>query len=91
MNEVKNATGRTIFVLQRGWVVVGIPSRDGDQITLGNASVVRRWGTSAGLGELAQRGPMANTVLDPAPAGITFHGLGVVCEFPCDDDSWMKN
>ena len=58
---------KKIVILHRGWVVVGDVSQEGDQVVVDNASVVRRWGTSKGLGELATNGPLKNTVLDPCP------------------------
>lgn len=39
-----------IVIAQRGWVFVGRYSTDGDQVYLDNARVIRRWGTTAGLG-----------------------------------------
>lgn len=65
-----------IVILQRGWVVVGRWHRDGDDVTLTSASVIRRWGTSKGLGELVN-GPLSGTTLDPAGT-VRFHILGVV-------------
>jgi len=65
-----------IVILQRGWVVVGRWHRDGDDVTLTSASVIRRWGTSKGLGELAN-GPLSETKLDPAGT-IRCHILAVV-------------
>ena len=58
-----------IVILQRGWVMVGRWHRDGDDITLTDASVIRRWGTSKGLGELVN-GPLSGTTLDQAGAGM---------------------
>lgn len=55
---------KKIVVLQRGWVLVGDYSRDGDQCRLDNASVIRVWGTTKGLGEIALNGPTNATVLD---------------------------
>ena len=49
-----------IVVLTNGWVLVG--KLDGDMLT--DASVIRRWGTSKGLGELANYGPLKETILD---------------------------
>ncbi len=56
-----------IVVLQRGWVVVGDygVDPDNDEVVISDASVIRRWGTSKGLGELRD-GPLPETVLDPA-------------------------
>ena len=65
-----------IVVLQRGWVVVGRWHRDGDDVTITDAQVIRRWGTSTGLGELVN-GPTSSTTLDPGGT-IRTHVLGVV-------------
>ena len=55
-----------IYVLQSRWVLIGevIPC-EGDLVQLSDASVIRRWGTTKGLGEIALKGPTKNTVLDP--------------------------
>jgi hypothetical protein len=52
-----------IAVLDRGFVYVGKVSIKNDIVTITNARNIRRWGTTKGLGELAD-GPTANTVLD---------------------------
>ena len=54
-----------IVFLQRGNVLVGRLSREGDMCTLSDASVIRRWGTTMGFGEIARGGPTESTVLDP--------------------------
>lgn len=80
-----------IVVLQRGWVYVGIfskPSKDGECI-LKNASCIRRWGTSKGLGELV-KGPLPNTVLDAAGT-VRFHELAVVNMIDVDGEAWSKH
>lgn len=79
-----------IVVLQRGWVAVGRYTRDGDHAKLDKASIVRRWGTSKGLGELASSGPLANTVLDPAPT-VEFHALTEVLNIRCNPETWAKH
>ncbi|MCA3269205.1 MAG: hypothetical protein INF44_02525 [Thalassospira sp.] len=53
-----------IVVLQRGWIVVGEYAEDEKTITVKNGSVIRRWGTTKGLGELAIKGALPNTILD---------------------------
>ena len=66
--EVKQVTinkGRYIVIGNRGNIVVGDLSITGSTGTLKNASVIRRWGTSNGLGELALYGKQENTKLDP--------------------------
>lgn len=65
-----------IVILQRGWVMVGRWHQGGDNVTLTDASVIRRWGTSKGLGELVN-GPLSGTTLDPAGT-VRFHVLTVV-------------
>ncbi len=39
-----------IVVLQRGWVMIGKFERNGSECKLHNASVIRCWGTTKGLG-----------------------------------------
>ncbi len=81
-----SASKKQIVVLQRGWVVVGDVSRDGDQVTVENAQVIRRWGTTKGLGELIS-GPTSSTVLDPAGT-VTAHELAVVLTIDVDAEKW---
>lgn len=78
---------KRIVVLQRGWVVIGDQSlaENGDYI-LTNASVIRGWGTTKGLGELAS-GPTSKTVLDPAGT-ITYHPLTAVLTLIVDGSKW---
>lgn len=53
-----------IIVADRGWVFVGdcVDNEDGS-VTIVNANNIRRWGTTAGLGELAN-GPLSETQYD---------------------------
>jgi hypothetical protein len=51
-----------IIVLPQGWVVVG--EYDKVENSLKNASVIRNWGTTKGLGEIAISGPTTKTILD---------------------------
>ena len=54
-----------IVILDRGHVLVGNVTVDGDWIETTKASVIRRWGTTRGLGEIAMNGPTSETILDP--------------------------
>lgn len=54
-----------IVILDRGFVLVGETEIAGDWVVTRNASVIRRWGTTKGLGEIAKGGPIADTLLDP--------------------------
>ena len=55
-----------IAVLDRGFVYVGLCAVSDGILTITKAQNVRRWGTSSGLGELAQSGPTSSTKLDAA-------------------------
>ena len=86
--EPKNSDIK-IVILQRGWVMIGRYSIDGDIITLENAHVIRTWGTTKGLGELALDGKQSGTKLDKA-GHVEFHILTVVATINCDDKLWDK-
>lgn len=75
-----------IVIAQRGWVFVGRYTQDGESVTLGNARVIRKWGTAKGLGELCA-GPTSTTVLDPAGT-VRLHALGIVATLDADPDGW---
>ena len=66
-----------IVVLHRGWVVIGHYSLSGEEVTVSNASVIRRWGTSRGLGQIAREGFTSETILDPCGT-VRAHQLAVV-------------
>jgi len=77
-----------IMVLQRGWVIVGrLASTSDTTVVITGASVIRYWGTTRGLGELAANGPTATTKLDPAGT-VRVHPLGVVLRIDCNQDKW---
>jgi hypothetical protein len=70
-------TTKRIVIAQRGWVFVGDYAIDGDDVTLSNAQVIRVWGTTKGLGELALNGPTSTTKLDDAGT-VRLHRLAIV-------------
>lgn len=76
-----------IVVLQRGWVVIGQYSEDGEYSVLENAAVIRRWGTTKGLGELALEGKQAETKLDKCGT-VRFHKLTSVMLIDCVSEKW---
>lgn len=76
-----------IVIAQRGWVFVGRWSQDGEMVTLTDAKNIRTWGTTKGLGELAQSGPTSSTVLDPAGT-VRMHILGVVATLDTQVTAW---
>ena len=76
-----------IVVLQRGWVAVGRYFRHGTECRLEDASTIRRWGTTKGLGELALNGPLKDTKLDKSGT-IRFHLGAEVCRMDCKTTNW---
>lgn len=78
-----------IVILQRGWVVVGNTSISGDDVTVSDASVIRNWGTTKGIGQLATGGPTEKTVLDPCGT-VRAHRASVVCYVDCLESAWRK-
>jgi len=77
-----------IVIAPRGWVFVGLFSRRGAHCTVDGGFVVRTWGTSKGLGELALLGPLERTVLDPAPC-IELPSAGIIATLRCDAAKWQ--
>ena len=77
-----------IVVLHRGHVIVGRYERSGDDVVVSNASVIRVWGTTRGLGEIATGGPTAKTVLDPCGT-VRVHSLAVILTIDCEGKKWM--
>ena len=80
-------TKKQIVVLQRGWIVVGDVSKDGQEVTISNCSVIRVWGTKNGLGELAEYGPLEDTKLDKCP-DVSVHELSIVLQMNVNEDRW---
>lgn len=78
-----------IVVLQRGWVAVGRYYEQGSDVVLKNAKIIRRWGTSKGLGQLVA-GPLDETTLDPAGT-LRQHRLAVVTTFDCKEEAWSQH
>ena len=78
-----------IVILHRGFVYAGQFEQDGPNCVLRNAYNVRRWGTSKGLGELAEKGPLPNTALDKAGV-VRFHELGIINQLDCNQEKWAN-
>lgn len=62
--ENKQSTDIKIVILQRGWCAIGRFERNGSDCTLKKSHIIRRWGTTKGLGQLATEGKTDDTVLD---------------------------
>jgi hypothetical protein len=78
-----------IVILQRGWVMIGRFKRDGQDCTLTNAHVIRKWGTTSGLGQLAEEGIQSETILDKAGM-VQFDYLTVVATIDCNESKWKS-
>lgn len=89
--DVKEPSGTLkIVILQRGWVMVGRLERDGSECKLHQASVIRSWGTTKGLGEIALNGPTGKTILDKCFGLVEFDYLTVVASISCKEDKWLE-
>lgn len=87
-DAVLKTTGEIrIVVLQRGWIVVGHFNKNGSDCSLEKASVIRSWGTTKGLGEIAKNGPTSKTVLDPCPV-VRFNELTSILMIDCAEEKW---
>jgi hypothetical protein len=78
-----------IVILQRGFVMVGEFSKEGSDCKLEKAAMIRRWGTTKGLGEIAESGPTPKTVLDPCGV-VNFHELTVIASIDCKESAWAS-
>jgi len=79
-----------IIILQRGWVMIGKFERNGSECKLHNASVIRNWGTTKGLGELAIEGKKKDTKLDKCGGVVEFDYLTVVATISVDETKWKN-
>lgn len=63
-----------IVVVEGRWNLIGRCEHTDSHLVVHNAQVIRYWGTTAGLGELALKGPTSKTKLDPAGLVRVPHG-----------------
>lgn len=87
--EPKNSNIK-IIVLQRGWVVIGRWSKKDEQTEqLDNAYVIRVWGTTKGLGELALEGKTSSTKLDKV-GHVEYNVLTAIMGISAEEKVWDK-
>ena len=79
-----------IVVLQRGWAFVGRYACSEQEVAIYGSRVIRKWGTTKGLGEIAEAGPTDKTTLDPAGT-VRCHELGVVFTMDCNQEAWASH
>jgi hypothetical protein len=89
-NQVEHTGDIKIVVLQRGWIMVGRLEKNGSECKLHNASVIRNWGTTKGLGEIAGNGPTKDTKIDVTNGMVEFDYLTVVATIACNAAAWAK-
>lgn len=78
-----------IVVLNRGWIIIGRVIEEKNKTFIVNASVIRNWGTTKGLGELAYNGSLNDTILDKCP-DIEVDTLNIVLIMNCNEDNWKN-
>ena len=76
-----------IAIAQRGWVFVGAYHEENGSAVLTGAKCIRRWGTTGGLGQLAEHGPLPRTVLDDALT-VRVPLQNVVATIACVSGKW---
>ena len=76
-----------IVICHRGFVFVGRVEDKENEVVIHDCSNVRKWGTTKGLGELAQRGPRSDTIVDPCGV-VRVHPLAVIARIDCDEGKW---
>lgn len=76
-----------IVIAERGWVYVGRPRREGDQLVISECFNIARW-ASGGLGRLAKNGPSSDdTLYDYGTVSLHVFAIpGGALE--CNDDAW---
>ena len=74
-----------IVVLQAGFVFVGVwhPATKTTPAHITDASNIRKWGTTAGLGEIALNGPTEDTMLDPCGTVVLDNPQALLFTIPC--------
>lgn len=74
-----------IVVLQAGFVFIGVwhPATKTTPAYITDAANIRKWGTTAGLGEIALHGPTKDTVLDPCGTVVLDSPQALLFTIPC--------
>ena len=78
-----------IVVLQRSWNLIGRFSQDDRGVfTIHEPCyVIRRWGTTGGLGQIAEDGPTKETILDKTPT-VRGHRDALIFTIDVDEEKW---
>jgi hypothetical protein len=75
---------KSIVCVTAGWVFVGeyAPATTTTPASISNAAVIRKWGTTAGLGQLALEGMQKDTILDPCGSVVLSNPQAVLFVIP---------
>lgn len=79
--------GLRIVIADRGHVWVGNVMTDSEWVYVRNASAIRVWGTSKGLGEIAEGGPTEKTMLDKC-GEVHIARRALIALIPCEASKW---
>ena len=88
MEEKKVLSRFAIVVADRGFVFVGDANISDDWCVITGCKNIRRWGTTCGLGELAEKGPREKTVLDECGV-VRIPMDSVACMLDSDGSKWQ--
>ena len=85
-----------IIVVTHGWVVVGVVQDDGresGEAEIAHAHAIARWGTSKGLAQLCESGPLPSTRLEsliPHADRLRINRAHVIARLLCDSSRWLR-
>lgn len=92
-SSIKTTSGKQtklqIVILHRGWIIIGEYREEKDEFVCENSYVIRRYGTTKGLGELALEGPQTNTKLD-ACGVVRSLKTTIVARLDVDESKWAN-
>jgi hypothetical protein len=74
---------KRIVIATSGWVFIGDVVEHPDRIHMYDASVIRVWGTTKGLGQIALEGPTMETILDFC-GEVQLYLPAVIAQIKCD-------
>lgn len=75
---------KKIVIAVNGWVFIGKTVIKEKTVILTDASVIRRWGTERGIGQIAISGPTKDTILDPLPR-TEIQKASVIAVLDCEE------
>ena len=81
--------GLCLVVADRGHVWVGRTKTDASRAYIEHGRIVRIWGTTRGLNELAASGPLSGTKIDAeAPSEVRVERRAIIAIIPCAEGAW---